>query len=103
MTKHGLHDKLEKIFNIDESALQTEHTPSKIVHDKNVNLQCVTSNRSANITPMSNGWSIWLQCGDKTNKIMCLDSAHFRRSSEICDRWPSNITKVVIRMLIYNV
>ena len=50
MTKHGLHDKLEKIFNIDESALQTEHTPSKIVHDKNVNLQCVTSNRSANIT-----------------------------------------------------
>jgi hypothetical protein len=40
MTKHGLHDKLENIFNIDESALQTEHTPSKMCHDKNVKPQC---------------------------------------------------------------
>ena len=36
MTKHGLHDKPDILFNIDESALQTEHTPSEIVHDKNV-------------------------------------------------------------------
>lgn len=58
MTKHGLHDKPESIFNIDEIALQTEHTPSKIFHDKNVKPQCVTSNRSANITIIGAGNAI---------------------------------------------
>jgi hypothetical protein len=40
MTNHGLHDKPESNFNIDEIALQTEHTPSKMCHDKNVKPQC---------------------------------------------------------------
>jgi hypothetical protein len=33
MTQNDLHDKPHKIYNIDESALQTEHTPPNVVHD----------------------------------------------------------------------
>lgn len=33
MTKNNLHEQPHKIFNMDESALQTEHSPGKIVHD----------------------------------------------------------------------
>ena len=38
--------------------MQTENTPSKIVHDKNVKPQCVTSNRSVNITIIEAGNAI---------------------------------------------
>ena len=37
MTQNGLHDKPHKIYNIDESALQTEHTPPNVVHDIETN------------------------------------------------------------------
>jgi hypothetical protein len=30
ITQNGLHDKPHKIYNIDESALQTEHTPPNV-------------------------------------------------------------------------
>lgn len=46
----GIKNTPERIFNIDETGVSTEHTPPKIVCSKSVNPQAVTSSRSANIT-----------------------------------------------------
>ncbi|VDI00073.1 Hypothetical predicted protein [Mytilus galloprovincialis] len=58
MTKNNLHKQPHKIFNMDESALQTEHSPGKIVHDIVVKPQSVTSPRSANVTIIGAGNAI---------------------------------------------
>lgn len=58
MTKHNLHNNPHLIYNIDESALQTEHSPGKIVHDVVVKPQCVTSPRSSNVTIIGAGNAI---------------------------------------------
>ena len=58
LTKHDLHDKPHQIYNIDESALQTEHNPGKIVHDIVIKPQSVTSPRSSNVTIIGAGNAI---------------------------------------------
>ncbi|CAC5413884.1 unnamed protein product [Mytilus coruscus] len=58
MTKNNLHEQPHKIFNMDESALQTEHSPGKIVHDIVVKPQSVTSPRSSNVTIIGAGNAI---------------------------------------------
>ena len=58
MTQNGLHDKPHKIYNIDESALQTEHTPPNVVHDIETKPQSVTSPRSSNVTIIGAGNAI---------------------------------------------
>ncbi|CAC5418395.1 unnamed protein product [Mytilus coruscus] len=58
MTQNNLHDQPQKIFNIDESALQTEHNPNRIVHDIVVKPQSVTSPRSSNVTIIGAGNAI---------------------------------------------
>ncbi|CAC5396820.1 unnamed protein product [Mytilus coruscus] len=56
MTQNNLHDQPQKIFNTDdESALQTEHNPNRIVHDIVVKPQSVTSPRSSNVTIIGAG------------------------------------------------
>jgi hypothetical protein len=58
MTQNDLHDKPHKIYNIDESALQTEHTPPNVVHDIDTKPQSVTSPRSSNVTIIEAGNAI---------------------------------------------
>lgn len=58
MTKNNLHENPQKIYNMDESALQSEHTPGKIVHDIVVKPQSVTSPRTSNVTIIGAGNAI---------------------------------------------
>jgi hypothetical protein len=45
LTKYNLHDKPEHIFNVDETSVTTEHSPPKIVCNKETKPQAITSGR----------------------------------------------------------
>lgn len=47
---HDLLDAPERIFNVDESGLSTEHSPPKIVCAQDTTAQAVTSSRTRNVT-----------------------------------------------------
>ncbi|XP_046564293.1 uncharacterized protein LOC124273117 [Haliotis rubra] len=55
MTLHGLHDKPERVFNLDETGVTTEHAPPKIVCDATCQPQAVTSPRSSTVTIIGGG------------------------------------------------
>ena len=55
LTTNNLRDKPERIYNIDETGISTEHTPPKIVCDKDSNQQCVTSLRGWTINVIAAG------------------------------------------------
>ena len=50
MRENGLMEAPERIYNLDETGLSTEHAPPKIICSKESNPQAVTSERSANVT-----------------------------------------------------
>ncbi|XP_067654448.1 uncharacterized protein [Haliotis asinina] len=50
MTRHSFNSFPERIFNIDETGVSTEHNPSKVVCGKESTPQAVTSPRSASVT-----------------------------------------------------
>jgi hypothetical protein len=50
LTENDLLDKPERIYNIDETGISTQHTPPKIVCDKESKPQTVTSPKSSNVT-----------------------------------------------------
>lgn len=58
LTSNGLHDHTECIFNVDETGVSTEHSPSKIVCSKDSVAQSVTSPRSSNVTIIAAGSAI---------------------------------------------
>ena len=58
ITSNDLHLHPEKIFNIDETGVSTEHSPSKIVCEKASVAQAVTSPRSNNVTIIAGGNAI---------------------------------------------
>ena len=55
LTTNNLRDKPERIYNIDETGISTEHTPPKIVCDKDSNPQSVTSPRGSKIAFIAAG------------------------------------------------
>ena len=55
LTTNNLTNKPNRIYNIDETGISTEHTPPRIVCDKNTNPQAVTSPRSALTTVIAAG------------------------------------------------
>ena len=80
MTQNGLHDKPHKIYNIDESVLQTEHTSPNVVHDIDTQPQSVTSPRSSNVTIIGAGNAIgnaippyYIFPGKKFDRSLLLD------------------------------
>ena len=58
LTKYNLHDKPEHIFNVDETSVTTEHSPPKIVCNKETKLQAITSGRSSTVTIIAGGNAI---------------------------------------------
>lgn len=50
LTQNNLHDKPERIFNIDESGINSEHSSPKVVCDEDINPQSITSQRSSTTT-----------------------------------------------------
>ena len=50
VTKHNLRNKPSRIFNVDETGIATEHSPPKVVCNKESKPQAITSARSATIT-----------------------------------------------------
>ena len=55
LTVNGLNDKPERIFNVDETGINTEHAPPKIVCSKSTNPQSITSTRSSTVTIIAGG------------------------------------------------
>lgn len=55
MTKHNLHEKPEKIYNVDETGINSEHSPPKIVCSKDTKAQAITSPRSSLTTIIAAG------------------------------------------------
>lgn len=55
LTKSNLHDKPQNIYNIDETGFSTEHSPLKIICNRNTKPQAVTSNRSTLTTVIAAG------------------------------------------------
>jgi hypothetical protein len=58
LTKYNLHDKPEHIFNVDETSVTTEHSPSKMVCNKETKPQAITSGRSSTVTIIAGGNAI---------------------------------------------
>ena len=58
LSTNNLENKPERIYNIDETGITTEHTPPKIICDKNLNPQSVTSLRGATVTVIAAGNAI---------------------------------------------
>jgi hypothetical protein len=50
-----IRDKPERIFNIDETGINTEHSPPRIVCDKSTKPQDISSTRSAAISIIAGG------------------------------------------------
>ena len=48
--ENNLMEASQRIYNLDETGISTEHAPPKIVCSKESNPQAVTSERSANVT-----------------------------------------------------
>ena len=55
LTTNNLTNKLERIYNIDETGVSTEHSPPKIVCNVGTNPQAVTSPRSSTVTCIAAG------------------------------------------------
>ena len=55
LTSNGLNDKHQNIYNVDETGVNTEHSPPKVVCDKSTIPQNITSNRSSTITIIVSG------------------------------------------------
>ena len=55
MTSNGLHDKPANIYNIDEINISLEHNLPKVVCNKGINAQAVTSPRGQNVTLIGSG------------------------------------------------
>ena len=55
LTSNNLVNKPERIYNIDETGISTEHSPPKIVCGKDTNPQSVTSPRGSTITVIASG------------------------------------------------
>ena len=55
LTSNGLNDKPQNIYNVDETGVNTEHSPPKSVCDKSTIPQNITSNRSSTITTIASG------------------------------------------------
>ncbi|MEW8548101.1 MAG: hypothetical protein AB2693_31750 [Candidatus Thiodiazotropha sp.] len=55
LTSNNLINKPERIYNIDETGISTEHSPPKIVCSKDTNPQSVTSPRGSTITVIASG------------------------------------------------
>ena len=58
LTKNNLHGSPERIYNIDETGVNTEHTPPKIICDADTDPQAVTSPRSSTISIIGGGNAI---------------------------------------------
>jgi hypothetical protein len=58
LSTNNLFDHPERIYNIDETGVSTQHTPSKIVCGKDTVAQSVTSPRSSNVTIIAGGNAI---------------------------------------------
>ncbi|XP_045203754.2 uncharacterized protein LOC123556821 [Mercenaria mercenaria] len=58
LKEHNLLDKPERIFNIDETGVSTEHQPPKVVCSKDTTPQAVTSPRSSLVTIIAGGNAI---------------------------------------------
>jgi hypothetical protein len=62
LAKYNLHAKPEHIFNVDETGVTTEHSPPKIVCNKETKPQAITSGRSSTVTIIAGGnASLFLQ------------------------------------------
>jgi hypothetical protein len=55
LTMNTIRDKPERIFNIDETGINTEHSPPRIVCDKSTKPQDISSTRLAAITIIAGG------------------------------------------------
>ena len=55
LTSNGLNEKPQNIYNVDETGVNTEHSPPKVVCDKSTIPQNITSNRSSTITITASG------------------------------------------------
>jgi hypothetical protein len=55
LTKHNLRNKPSRIFNVDETGIATEHSPPKVVCNKESKPQAITSFRSATVTIIAGG------------------------------------------------
>ena len=55
LTTNKLHDKPNRIFNIDETGITTDHSPPKIVCKKDTKPQSITSERNSTITVIAGG------------------------------------------------
>ena len=55
MGLHGIHSKPEHIWNIDETGLMMEHSPSLVICGSGTKPQAVTSHRGKNITIIATG------------------------------------------------
>ena len=55
LTNNNLHDKPERIYNLDETGISQEYKPPKIVCDKGTNPQCVRSPGGSTITIIAGG------------------------------------------------
>ena len=58
LTSNNIKDKPHKIYNIDEIGVSTEHTPPKIVCNKDTVPQNITSSRSSNVTVIAAGSAV---------------------------------------------
>jgi hypothetical protein len=58
LTMNKIRDKPERIFNIDETGINTEHSPPRIVCDKSTKPQDISSTRSAAISIIAGGNSL---------------------------------------------
>ena len=55
LTSNNLTNKPGRIYNIDETGISTEHTPPRIICDKDTNPQSVTSPRGSTVTVIAGG------------------------------------------------
>ncbi|KAJ8316180.1 hypothetical protein KUTeg_006194 [Tegillarca granosa] len=63
LTKYNLQGKPERIFNVDEKGINTEHYPPKLVCDKATKPQAISSTRSATITIVAGGNALEIEPG----------------------------------------
>jgi hypothetical protein len=58
LTQNNLHVKPERILNIDETGVNSEHSPPKVVCDEDINPQSITSQRSSTTTIIAGGSAV---------------------------------------------
>lgn len=96
MTVNNLKDKPERLYNMDETGINTEHAPPKIVCDALCQPQAVTSPRSSLVTIIGGGNAIgnhippyYVFAGKRWNDLF-LDGAPPGASGEMSDNGWSN-------------